>query len=252
MGKKRVHPEFHEYVKGLERIKSDVEKFGRIVKSEANVEDRLEDVIPCLKRILERIVYGCLVIQIPVYGKTTSAKRWRNKKASELVREVDPEFYPCPNLDRGVPYVKIANGVRDCNALTKEQWLTAWDFVNQIQHVQNPASDKRKPAAHKSHDSALKWTQRAVNLLSHHSIITTDTAFFGQATMHPASRDVQVVVMERVESWSPVHRLANGNTVTLQRRNDDGRWRDIQDPKEGAISFLHSHGVYTRRGFMPA
>ena len=145
MGKKRVHPEFHEYVKGLERIKSDVEKIRRIVESEANVEDRLEDVIPCLKRILERIVYGCLVIQIPVYGKRTSAKRWRNKKASELVREVNPEFYPSPNLDRGVPYIKIANGVRDCDALTKEQWLTAWDFVNQIQHVQNPASDKRKP-----------------------------------------------------------------------------------------------------------
>ena len=75
MGEKRVHPEFHEYVKGLERIKLDVEKFRRIAELEANLEDRLEDLIPCLKRILERIVYGCLVIQIPVYGKKTSARR---------------------------------------------------------------------------------------------------------------------------------------------------------------------------------
>ena len=132
MGKKRMHPEFHEYVKGLERIKSDVEKIDRIVKSEANLEDRLEDVIPCLKRILERIVYGCLAIQIPVYGKTTSAKRWRNKKASELVREVNPEFYPCPNLDRGVPYIKIANGVRDCAAPLS-------DCAGQCSDVEAPA-----------------------------------------------------------------------------------------------------------------
>ena len=231
MAARHVHGEFYEYAKELEKVKRDVEKTLRIAGSQAIVDDQLEDIIPCLKRILERIVYGCMVVQIPVYGRKASARRWKNKKASELIREVNTEFYPCPNLERGSPYVNITNGVRECDALTKEQWLTAWNFVNQIQHVQNPASDRRKPDAQKSLDSALKWTQRAVNLLSHHSIITTDTAFFGQVTMHPAHPDssVQVEVVERIESWSPVHHLPDGRTISLQRRNGDGSWQDIQD-----------------------
>ena len=252
MAIKRIHAEFEEYVRGLERIKRDVEKIQTIKNSKDTQEDKLEDIIPSLKRILERIVYGCLGVQIPVYGKTASNRRWRNKKASQLIKEVDPEFYPSPNLDRGGPYTKITRGVQDSDALTKDQWITAWDFVNQVQHVQNPASEKRKPDVRKSLENALKWTQRAINLLSHHSIITTDTRFFGEVALGAAGQDAQVVVMERVESWATRHHRPDGSTVSLQRRDEDGVWRDVQDPKEGAISFVQPHGVYTRRGFRPA
>ena len=243
--------EFHEYAKGLQNIKRDVNKIVRFARSEASQEERLEDIIPCLKRILERIVYGCLEIQIPVYGKKTSIRRWRNKKTSELVREVDPKFYPSPNPDRGAPYIRIAKSVRDTDTLTQQKWLTAWDFANQIQHVQNPASTKQKPDATKALNDALKWTQRAVNLLSYHSVMTTNTVLFGEIIMHPQhpNQDPQVQVLERIGPWKVAHRLPDGATVTIQHK-ENGEWKDVQNPeKGGAISFLQLHGIYTHRGF---
>ena len=68
MAARHVRGEFHDYAKELEKVKRDVEKTLRIARSQAIVDDQLEDIIPCLKRILERIVYGCMVVQIPVYG----------------------------------------------------------------------------------------------------------------------------------------------------------------------------------------
>ena len=245
--------EFHEYARGLQKIKRDVNKIVQFSRSQTSPEERLEDVIPCLKRILERIVYGCLEIQIPVYGKRTSIRRWRNKKASQLVKEVEPQFYPSPNPDRGGPYIKVSKSVSNSDVLTQQQWLTAWDFVNRIQHVQNPASTKQKPDPQKALDDVLKWTQRAINLLSHHSIITTDTAFFGEAVMHPPNpnSNPQVRVLERMESWETTHRLPDGSTLTLQQRNDNGEWKDVQDPEQGAIATGRLHGIYTHRGFFP-
>ncbi len=250
--KRGIRNEFHAYAKSLARIKQDVRKIAEVATSQASTEDRLDDVVPRLKRILERIVYGCLEIQIPVYGKTVSMRRWQNKKASELVKMVNPRFYPSPNPDRGKPYIKIAPSVRDTDALTQEQWLTAWDFVNRIQHVQNPASSRSKPDPRKALDDALKWTQRAINLLSHHTVITTDTAFFGKVTMHPLdpNQNVQVAVLERVTSWSTSHNFSDGTTVKL-RRQDNGEWRDIEDPHEGALALQRLHGIYTPRGFQP-
>ncbi len=250
MGVKKIRNEFHEYAKGLERIKRDVGKIILKANSQTTVEDRLEDIIPCLKRILEQVVYGCLVIQIPVYGKVVSARRWQNKKASELVKMIELGFYPTPNPDKAGPYIKVTKSVRDGDALTREQWLTAWDFANQIQHVQNPASPKRKPNAKKSLDDALKWTQRTINLLSFHYMITNDQIFSGQVTMQPASPlgpSAQVAVFQRVTPWSPVQRLPDGSRLTLQR-NENGDWKDVQDPKEGAIAVMPFHGIYTHRG----
>ncbi len=249
--KRGIRREFHAYAKGLAKTKRDVIKIAEVAESNAPAEDRVDDIVPCLKRILERIVYGCLEVQIPVYGRTVSTRRWQNKKASELVRMLNPKFYPSPNLDRGRPYIKIYPSVRDSDALTQEQWLTAWDFVNRIQHVQNPASSRSKPDPQNALNDALKWTQRAINLLSFHTVITTDTAFFGQVTMHPphANRDVQVEVLERVTSWSTSHSLPDGSSSTLQRRNDNGEWQDVENPEEGALAFLRLHGIYTRRGF---
>lgn len=245
-----IRREFHAYAKGLAKTKRDVRKIAQIAASQAPIEDRLDDIVPCLKRILERIVYGCLEIQIPVYGKTVSARRWQSKKASELVKMVDPTFFPSPNPNRGRPFIKIAQSVRDSDALTQEQWLTAWNFVNRIQHVQNPASSKSKPDPQTALEDALKWTQRAINLLSCHSVITTDTAFFGEATMHPAhaNQDAQVAVLERVTSWSASQNLPDGTSVRLQRQ-DSGEWRDVENPVDGALSFLRLHGIYTQRGF---
>ncbi|MDE0148179.1 MAG: hypothetical protein OYG32_11000 [Rhodospirillaceae bacterium] len=248
--KRGIRREFHSYARTLARTKRDVRKIVQVATSQMSTEDRLDDIVPCLKRILERIVYGCLEIQIPVYGKRVSARRWQNKKASELVKMVDPKFYPSPNPDRGGPYIKIAPTVQDSDALTQEQWLTAWNFVNQIQHVQNPASNRRKPDPQMALDDALKWTQRAVNLLSHHSVMTTDTAFFGHVTMHPPhpNQDVQVEVMERVTSWSESHNFPSGASLKLQIQ-DKGEWRDVEDPQEGALSLACRHGIYTPHGF---
>ena len=83
--KRGIRREFHSYAKTLERTEKDVMKIAQIAAFQASAEDHLDDIAPCLKRILERIVYGCLEIQIPVYGKRASARRWQSKKASDLV-----------------------------------------------------------------------------------------------------------------------------------------------------------------------
>jgi len=129
----------------------------------------------------------------------------------------------------------------------------AWGFVNRIQHVRNPASGRRKPDPRKALDDALKWTQRATNLLSHHSVIITDTAFLGRVTMHPAhpGHDVQVEVMERVTSRSESHDFPGGASVKLQIQ-EQGEWRDVEDPREGALSFVRRHGIYTQHRFRDA
>ena len=248
--KRGIRREFHAYAKGLAKTKRDVRKIVEVAESDAPAEDRVDDIVPCLKRILERIVYGCLEIQIPIYGRTVSTRRWQNKKARELVRMVNPKFYPSANLDRGSPYIKIDPSVRDSDALTQEQWLTAWNFVNRMQHVQNPASSRSKPDPQNALNDALKWTQRAINLLSFHTVITTDAAFFGEVSMYPphANQDVQVAVMERVTWWSTSHSLPDGTSHKLQRRND-GEWQDVEDPQEGALAFVRLHGIYTQRGF---
>ncbi|MCY4328371.1 MAG: hypothetical protein OXC53_12440 [Rhodobacteraceae bacterium] len=248
--KQRILPEFHSYAKRLEKIKRDVKKIIRIAALQTPAEDRLDDIAPCLKRILEQIVYGCLEVQIPVHGKRVSTLRWQKSKASDLVKKVNPKFYPNPLPDRGGPYVKITSAVQDSDALTQEKWLTAWAFVNQIQHVQNPASERHKPDPQKALDDTLKWTQRAINLLSYHSVIATNTAFFVYVILHPQSgHDAQVEVMERVTSWSPAHKLPNGGAVKLQTQGADGEWHGIKDPKEGEIAFMRLHGIYTHHGF---
>ena len=249
--KRGIRPEFHSYAKTMARTKKDVIKIAQVSVSQASEEDRLDDIVPCLKRILERIVYGCLEIQIPVYGKRVSTRRWQNKKASDLVKIVDPKFYPSPDLDRGGPFIKIAPTVRESDALTQEQWLTAWNFVNRIQHVQNPASSRRKPDSKTGLGDALKWTQRAINLLSHHSVIATDTSFFSHVTMHPPypNQEVQVAVLERVGPWSASHGFPDGTTVNLQIQ-DRGEWRDVENLQEGgALCVVRQHGIYTRHGF---
>ncbi len=164
-GRQGIFPEFHSYAKLLEKTKRDVEKIIHTAALQIPGEDRLDDIAPCLKRILERITYGCLELQIPIHGKKTSTRRWQKSKARDLISKVDTKFYPHPNLDRGGPYIKITSAVQDSDSLTQEQWLTAWDFVNQIQHVQNPASERRKPEPQMALDDALKWTQRVINLL---------------------------------------------------------------------------------------
>ena len=249
--KRGIRREFHAYAKGLAKTKRDVRKIAEVAESNAPAEDRVDDIVPCLKRILERIVYGCLEVQIPVFGRTVSTRRWQNKKARELVRMVDPKFYPSPNPDRGRPYIKIDPSVRDSDALTQEQWLTAWDFANRMQHVQNPASSRSKPDPQNALSHALKWTQRAINLLSFHTVITTDSAFFGQVTMHPphANQDVQVEVLERVTSWSTSFSLPDGNTLKIQRQNNNGEWRDVEDLSAGVLAVIRLHGIYTQRGF---
>ncbi len=249
--KRGILPEFHSYAKRLEETKRDVGKIAHTAASQASAEDRLDDIVPCLKRILEQIVYGCLELQIPVYGKSVSTIRWQKSKASDLVRKkVNPKFYPDPNPDRGGPYIKFTPAVRDSDALTQEQWLTAWDFVNRIQHVQNPASEKRKPDPQKALEDALKWTQRAVNLLSYHTVIASNTAFFAHATMHPQpGHDAEVAVMERVTPWSTGQKLPDGVSVNLQVRDGEGGWRGVEDPEEAAVSLGRLHGIYTRRGF---
>jgi len=245
-------PEFCLYAKCLEKIKRDVKKVICIAARPTSAEDRLDDIAPCIKRVLEQIVYGILGIQIPVYGRKDSVRRWQKSKAIELVKKVDPKFYPDPHPDRGKPYVKITQVVQDSDALTQEQWLTAWAFVNRIQHVQNPASERRKPDPQTALDDALKWTQRVVNLLSYHTVIAANTAFFAHVIMHPQpSYDAQVQVIKRVSAWSPAHHLPNGGSVKLQFQSKEGEWYDVEDPEEGGIALMELQGIYTHRGFQP-
>ena len=84
--KRGIRREFHSYARTLAKNKRDVRKIVQVATLQMSTEDRLDDIVPCLKRILERVVYGCLEIQIPVYGKRVSARRWQNKKARELAR----------------------------------------------------------------------------------------------------------------------------------------------------------------------
>jgi len=249
--KKTMFSEFYSYVKLLEETKRDVEKIIHATALQAPTEDRLQDMVPRLKRILERIVYGCLAAQIPVYGKKTATRRWQKSKPNELVKKVDPRFYPNPTPDRGGPYIQITPEIQDSDALTQEQWLTAWNFVNQIQHVQNPTSEKHKPDPEKALNDALKWTQRIVNLLSHHTVIATDSSFFVHATMHSSlNGDALVEIMESTTDWLPSQKYPDGTSVTLQIKDENDQWKDVEDPEEGGICLMRLHGLYTRRGFL--
>ena len=70
----------------------------------------------------------------------------REEQPIELVKMVDEGRGFCPNPEpNGILYVKISKSLRDGDVLTEERWFTAMNFVNQIQHVQNPASNRRKP-----------------------------------------------------------------------------------------------------------
>ncbi|MCY4300290.1 MAG: hypothetical protein OXC68_00940 [Aestuariivita sp.] len=70
--KKTILWEFHSYAKLLNKTKKDIEKIINAASSQLSAEERIEDIVPRLKRILERIVYGCLEVQIPIYGKKVS------------------------------------------------------------------------------------------------------------------------------------------------------------------------------------
>ena len=249
---KKIRAEFHEYAKRLQKIKRDVEKIMRSAAATMTEEDQLEEIIPCLKRILEQIVYGCLAVQIPVYGKS-SVSRWGKKKPIELVKMVDEGrgFYPNPEPG-GTPYVKIAKSLRDGDVLTKERWFTGMNFVNQVQHVQNPASNRRKPDTMKALADALKWTQRAINLLSCHTIMTEDTRFFGRAIMHTHTDSrAQVLVYELDKPWSPVYNLPDGGMVELVRRDANGEYQRIQAPEgEAGVTVMWLHGIYTHDRFV--
>lgn len=220
------------------------------IESSMPAEDRLDIAVPCFRKILEHIVLGCLEVQIPIYGRKTSTSRWHKSKASELVKKVNPKFYPNPTPDFGEPYARITPEIRDCDALTQEQWLTAWDFANQIVHVQNPVSEKRRTDTQKSLQETLKWTQRIINLLSCHTIIPTNTEFYVHVFMEPKEcSGAEVHVMERETEWAASHRLPNGGRIQMQLKNEDGEWHDTTDSETAALAFVRLHGIYTSRGF---
>lgn len=159
MPKKRKTPtEFRSYAERLEQIKKDIEEISVLAKTQAPTENQINQAVFRLKRVLEHIVYGSLEVQIPVIGKKIATRRWQKSKAIELIKKVKPDFYPQPLPNGRGPYVKVTNEIRDSEALTWKQWLTSWDFVNQIQHVQNPTSEKSKPGPLRIQNDILKWT----------------------------------------------------------------------------------------------
>ncbi|HMN96482.1 MAG TPA: hypothetical protein PKC43_08850 [Phycisphaerales bacterium] len=133
-----------------------------------------------IRKVLELIAMASLVANHDQYARAHSnfAKHWRAKEILTGIEAQNPDFYPCPIIEKpsNDPMSKFLFEPRVTGFLTRDQFVELYDFSAGVLHVGNPFGQSFD---YSRYEHALPdWTSRIVNLLNSHIIRLVDEAGF--------------------------------------------------------------------------
>ncbi len=168
-----------------------------------------ESVALQLRNILETIVLGSLVSDLPEYEKRRANIR-KTRRMSLLMKTMESanqDYYPVPTRQVLDAFGKVTETVPvESGFLTKDECLRLYGKCSNMLHMLGPTADPLLFL-----DEAPRWSNRIITLLNHHQIQLSDpdTQLW---TLMNASSDGQVHVytFKRIQEKDPRFRETGG------------------------------------------